>query len=139
LGQSPQREIPLNGVSFLETQVNPLSSWVWKGLLKNIKVVELGACRTISEGANIQVWNSPWIPSMPSFKPRPNENLVDLPDFSVADLFLPGSRSWNEDLLQDLFDPATVQSILQIHIPRTSNGDKWSWIPSLSGTFSVVC
>jgi hypothetical protein len=127
----------LNGVPFLEAKVNAHSSWIWKGLMKNRKVVELGACWSISEGVNIQVWNSPWIPSMPNFKPKPNGNLVGLPDFSVAELFLPGDKSWNVDLLYDLFEPSTVQCILQIHIPRSNIGDKWSWIPSSSGTFSV--
>jgi hypothetical protein len=56
------------------------------------KVVELGACRSITRGENLQVWNSPWILSMPSFKPKPNRNLLELLEFFVPDLFLPGVR-----------------------------------------------
>jgi hypothetical protein len=74
---------------------------------------------------------------MPSFKPRPNVNLVDYPNFSVANLLLPGSRLWNVDLLGDLFDPPPVRNILSIHIPRSSGNDKWSWVPSPTGLFSV--
>ena len=105
--------------------------------MKNSNVVELGACWSITKGGNIQIWNSPWIPSSPSFKPKPNVNLVELPTFFVADLFLPGSKVWNVDLLHDLFYPSTVQKILQIHVPFTNLGDNWSWMPSSSGNFSV--
>jgi len=60
----------------LKASSNPRSSWLWKGLLKNRKVVELGACISISNGLNVDIWDSPWIPLMPNFKPRPNANLV---------------------------------------------------------------
>jgi hypothetical protein len=109
-----------HGISFLDAPSNPSSSWIWKGLIKNRKVVEKGACWFISDGTYIHIWDSPWIPSMPSFKPRPNVNLVDFPDYSVADLMLPGVRLRNVDLLGDLFDPTIVRNILGIHIPRTS-------------------
>lgn len=68
-------------------------------------VINKGACISISNGANIDVWNSPWIPLMPDLKPIPNVNLLELPTFCVADLMVPEARSWNVLLLQDLFDP----------------------------------
>jgi hypothetical protein len=33
-----------HGISFLDAPSNPSSSWIWKGLIKNRKVVEKGAC-----------------------------------------------------------------------------------------------
>ena len=126
-----------NDISFLQASSCPSSSWIWKGLLKNREVVEKGACWSISDGANIHIWDSPWIPSIPRFKPRPNVLLVDLPDFSVAGLLLPGDRSWNVDLLGDLFYPPTVQNILGIQFPQTRAVDKWVWAPSTCGLFSV--
>jgi hypothetical protein len=88
-----------NGVSFLAAPSNTLSSWLWKGLLKNRKVVENGACISISSGLNVDVWNSPWVPHMPLFKPTPNANLVGLPHYTVADLICPSRRTWNSWLL----------------------------------------
>jgi hypothetical protein len=44
-----------NRVSFLDVPPNPLSSWIWKGLLKNRKVVEKGACWSIADGAKIHI------------------------------------------------------------------------------------
>jgi hypothetical protein len=126
-----------NGVSFLNAPYNPLSSWLWKGLQKNRKVVEQGACLSISSGLNIDIWTNPWIPLMPNFKPIPNVNLVGRPSYSVADLISPNVQAWNSSLLQDLFYPSTVQNILSIHLPSTPNFDKWRWVPSSSGVFMV--
>jgi hypothetical protein len=126
-----------NGVSFLNAPPNLSSSWIWKGLLKNRKVVQKGACIAISSGLNVEVWQSPWIPLNPNFRPSPNANLVSLPTFNVADLVLADGCSWNASLLADLFDPSTVQNILSIYLPQHRGLDKWTWAPSPSGTFSV--
>lgn len=55
-------------------------------MLKTRTVVEKGAWIAISNGDNINIWNSPWIPSLLSLKTNLNPNLVDLSDFNVADL-----------------------------------------------------
>jgi hypothetical protein len=72
---------------------------------------------------------------MPDFKPRPNVNLTDLPEFCVADLIILGARVWNILLLQYLFDPFTVECILSIHLHFSRNFDKWFWAPASSGIF----
>jgi hypothetical protein len=77
-----------NGVSFLNAPHNPSSSWHWRGLLKSRFVVQKGAYIAISSDLNVEVWQSPWIPTNPNFKPIPNPNLVSLPSFNVADLIL---------------------------------------------------
>jgi hypothetical protein len=106
-------------------------------LLKNRNVVEKGACISISNGCLVDVWKSPWIPSMVNFRPVPNVNLVELPEFSVEDLILQGERVWNKDLLEDLFDPISVKCILSINFPVCPSFDKWIWAPASSGLFSV--
>jgi hypothetical protein len=125
------------GTSFLTGSAKPRSSWLWKGLLKNMEIVKKGACLSIFNGVNMDIWDAPWIPLLPGFKPSPNANLIGLPDFCVADLILPGLRSWNRMFLQDLFDPHSVQCILNIHLPQTIGFDKWIWAPSPSGLFSM--
>jgi len=126
-----------DNVHFLESSYSPTSSWLLKGLIKNREVVKKGTCISISNGDHVDVWSSPWIPLMPDFKPRPNVNLTDIPGFCVADLIIPGARVWNILLLQDLFDPFTVECIPSIHLPFSRNFDKWFWAPASSGIFSV--
>jgi hypothetical protein len=126
-----------NGHSFLDLPSNPSSSWLWKSILKNREVIEKGACLTISNGVNIHVWSSPWIPALPGFKPSPNPNLVGLPEFTVADLINPRDRSWNSLLLHDLFDSNTVLQIENLHLSQVPSQDRWTWVPSPNGVFSV--
>jgi hypothetical protein len=120
-----------HGVSFLNASPSPLSSWLWKGLLRNRKVVENGACISISNGRLVDVWKSAWIPSMVNFRLVPNVNLVELLEFSVEDFILQGERVWNKLLLDDLFNPLTVQCILSIHLPVCPSFDKWFLGPCL--------
>jgi hypothetical protein len=110
-----------NGVSFLHAPPNPLSSWLWKRLLSIRRVVMKGACISIPSGRMVDVWKSLWIPSTANFRHVPNVDLVELPDFLVADLILLGERAWNKHLLEDL-DPLSVQCILSIHLPVCLSG-----------------
>jgi hypothetical protein len=127
----------LRNYSFLEAPFKSDASWIWKGILKHRKVVMNGACRAISSGLNLNVWSSPWIPSLPNFKPTPNPALIFPPNMIISDLILPLSRNWNIPLLHHLFDASSVQQILNIHLPSTSGLDRWIWAPSPSGQFSV--
>jgi hypothetical protein len=96
-------------------------------------VHEKGTCRSIFKEDFIYVWKSPWIPSTPLFKPRPNVNMVNFSDYFVTNFILLGNRLWNVDLLNDL----SSQNILQIHLPRISIEDKWSWISSPFGNLII--
>jgi hypothetical protein len=77
-----------HGVYFLTAPFNSVSFWLWKGLQKNRKVVEKGACISISSGQNVDIWNNPWIPLMPNFKPILHENLVGFLLILLQILFL---------------------------------------------------
>lgn len=57
----PRGKYLRNGISFLNAPSNPLSSWLWKGLLKKREVVAKGACISIASGLNVDVWNSLWL------------------------------------------------------------------------------
>jgi hypothetical protein len=74
---------------------------------------------------------------MQLFKPSPNLNLVDLPDFEVANLLNEGSRSWNASLLTDLLDSNSTQHIQNIHLSHEVSSDRWTWAASSNGQFSV--
>ena len=99
--------------------------------------MELGACMAVSSGQGINIWKAPWIPSIKLFKPSPNPNLVDLPDFEVMDLLNEGGRSWNVSLLTDLFDSNSVQHIQNIHLSQEVSSDRWTWAAFSKGLFSV--
>lgn len=79
--------------NFLNTSPSPQASLLWKGLLKTRSVVGKGACLAISQGSNVNMWIDPWIPTLATFKPSPNPNLTDQPNFTFVDLIIQSSRS----------------------------------------------
>jgi hypothetical protein len=65
------------------------------------------------------ICTSPWIPTLASFKPTPNPNLIGLPQFHVEELIDHNNRSWNSSFVEDLFYLVYVHQIKNIHIfPR---------------------
>jgi hypothetical protein len=75
-------------------------SWLWKGILFSLPAVSQGACYRVHIHSSIPIWNSPWIPTLPSFSvspsyPRPpnSTNLV------ISDLINPNA-TWNTPLFR---------------------------------------
>lgn len=90
------------------------------------------------DGINIRTWKDPWVPGLPFFKPCSiSSSLVTNPNSMVQDYIIPSARMWNKSLLECTFDPASVDKILEIHIPLPLLADHIIWAPAVSGTFSV--
>jgi hypothetical protein len=54
---------------FLSSSPSSASTWLWKGILKSRHLLSQGACYKIHRLSSLPVWDSPWIPTFPSFKP----------------------------------------------------------------------
>jgi hypothetical protein len=109
----------LHSHSFLASPIPQSASWLWKGVLNCREVVAKRACWSVANGHLLNVWASPWIPSLEGFKPSPNLGLFSLPDLNVSDLISPISRDWYLPLLNLLFDPISVSHIQAIHLPNS--------------------
>ena len=55
----------------------------------------------------------------------------------VSQLINASYRSWKINLLQELFDPTSVQAIIQIQIPLSPRPNKPIWVLDQNGNFSV--
>jgi hypothetical protein len=127
----------LHSHNFLSSPTPQSASWLWKGVLKCRSVVAKGACWLVSSGTNLNIWSTPWIPSLAGFKPSPNSDLTFLPNLNVSDLISPVTRDWYSPILNFLFDPISVEKIKAIHLPQSPSLDRWVWTPSPNGSFSV--
>ncbi|KAL5549525.1 hypothetical protein UlMin_004756 [Ulmus minor] len=98
-------------------------------------VLKLGACYLVGDGGSIDPWKDPWVPNIPSFKPRmitsPSASNVRVKDF-IIQLGL-----WDINKLNDHFVPEDVRKIIQIVLPSRPKPDKWIWTPESSGKFSA--
>ena len=93
-------------------------------------------CHRIGNGFNTWIWEDPWIPNEPGFIPQARSGAIDNVHL-VADLIDQDTRQWDRGKLSILFEPATVNRILNIHLPRQLLGDQVFWCLTSSGEFSV--
>lgn len=111
---------------------------VWKAILKRRDILSLGAFLQPYHGAIIDIWNDPWFPSLPRFRPRPRVTRTYVNVLWINELTTE-SGEWNRQLIQHLFEPASVRAILKIPVvPIYDDGSKkWLWALSSSGSFTV--
>jgi hypothetical protein len=84
------------------------SSWLWKAILSYLPVISQGACHRVHFHSSIPIWNSPWIPSIPSLTPSP---IIPYPPNStnlVISNLINSNATWNIPLISSLFDIHSV-------------------------------
>ena len=85
----------------------------------------------MGDGASIKIWEDPWIPNSPNKKPMtPRSNIVLT---KVSELIDVDSRSWDEELITDIFWPIDAQRILNIPLAVGMMDDFVSWHPDKRG------
>ena len=47
------------------------ASWCWRSLEKVKAILLKGACWSIGDGRSVLVWEDPWVPECPNFRPLP--------------------------------------------------------------------
>lgn len=106
----------LHGGSFSNCVSSSGGSWTWQATMKCKDLIQKGACLLIGNGVGVDMWDDPWIPSLASFKPT-GVGIRKSNVASIADLFLEGLKVWVVDLLNECFEPLSVEAIQKIQ-PR---------------------
>jgi hypothetical protein len=109
--------------------------WLWKGILSSQSIISQGACHRVYTHSSFPIWNSQWIPTIPSFCPSPLSPSSLSSPLVVSDLINPNA-TWNTPLLLSLFNPQSVREIQKIYI-NPSPCPEFLWTPSTSGNFST--
>uniref|UniRef100_A0A2N9HKH4 Reverse transcriptase zinc-binding domain-containing protein n=1 Tax=Fagus sylvatica TaxID=28930 RepID=A0A2N9HKH4_FAGSY len=123
--------------SFNETMIAKLAWWVLSGIEGAKSLLARGACKLVGSGDSILVWNEPWIPRLPDFKPVPKASLDIIPCLTVAQLMNEAKSQWNQNMLSSLFDQDTILAIQNIPRWRVNQQDRWIWLKTYTGEFSV--
>ncbi|CAN1823283.1 Uncharacterized mitochondrial protein AtMg00310 [Linum perenne] len=58
--------------------------------------------------------------------PNTNQN-EGLEELTICDMWMPGTKEWDEDLLEELFEPEDVEAILSIPITHADGEDEILW------------
>jgi hypothetical protein len=83
------------------------------------------------------VWEDPWIPDLPSFKPQPKDSQTLRQSLVVSQLMNQDKSLWDVEVLKNLFEEVSVQAILDIPRWSTDHPDRWIWVKTSNGAFSV--
>ena len=93
---------------------NPKSAfWAAQSIFVCRKVISKGLCHRIGDGLNTWIFEDPWVPNEPGFIPQIRSG-VSIAVHLVADLINQDTRQWDRGKLSILFDPPTVNKILNI-------------------------
>ncbi|KAL5538836.1 hypothetical protein UlMin_045135 [Ulmus minor] len=105
-----------------------------KAILKSRDTLLLGAYFLIGDGVSVNIWEDPWVPNYPDFKPQSQPGLHRAACM-VKDL-ISHSGHWDTRKVLSIFQPSDANSILSIHLPIRPTKDHWCWLPANSGKFS---
>ncbi|KAL5563120.1 hypothetical protein UlMin_032867 [Ulmus minor] len=120
---------------FLQASQSRGDSPFWKAVMATKDIIRSGSCYLVGNNESIDIWEDPWVPSFPGFRPPPKGE-PRLGWMSVKDLILqPGM--WDRSKLQELFDPHIVNLISAMHLPVRDKRDTMIWTPVSNGTFSA--
>lgn len=118
----------LRNDNFMDISIKNNASWLWKGILNNMLLIEKGHV-----GLFLRVLVSTF-ELLHGFLPFPISNPPP-PNLYVSDLIDENINYWNSPLIHNLFDPFLASQILNIHIPINPRVDKLVWSPSPQQNF----
>ncbi|KAF4359409.1 hypothetical protein F8388_005666 [Cannabis sativa] len=91
----------------------------------------------IKDAGDIDIWTVPWVPGFSPQEIQQSFSYNVTHSFTfVSDLFQPGSRTWDEDLIKQCFAPDIAAAILSIR-PLEDDVDMLFWKHGADGKYSV--
>ena len=108
----------------------------WRSILSAQSIVRQGVRWRVGNGKNIRIWGEKWLPRMSSFEvisPR----IFLHQDTRVSELINTERKSWNEEVIRQLFLPVDADTILGIPLSNQLPEDRLIWAESNNGCFTV--
>ncbi|XP_026417308.1 uncharacterized protein LOC113312787 [Papaver somniferum] len=125
-----------NGSLLYLDKLKDESSWLWRSIYSGLEVVQQHIRWLVSCGTKINIWLDVWVIGLNS-PPVPVVGSSSFNNFTfVCDLFVPGTRQWDINIVNTLFSQDCVNLILNMRVPNTGT-DKMIWMPDRKGKFTV--
>ncbi|KAL0355119.1 UNVERIFIED_CONTAM: hypothetical protein Sradi_3958800 [Sesamum radiatum] len=120
----------------LEASPGYRPSFTWRSILSSKEIILTGSRWQIGSGSCIRISSDPWIPRPSTFKPitPPPERLENA---VVAAMINPVTHDWDRQIVDYLFEPDDMNTILQIPLGREGHQDSLCWHYTKSGLYSV--
>ncbi|KAM6574547.1 hypothetical protein CsatA_022874 [Cannabis sativa] len=120
--------------SFFNAELGHNPSFIWKSIFDTQKLVLSGVRCNIGPGTSINIQRDPWLPN--ASDPFVTTQLVGLDDCPVASLMESHNRSWDLEVLNDLFNIRDRDLICKLPI-SSAPSDFWYWSLNSSSVYKV--
>jgi hypothetical protein len=119
--------------SFWTAPNNTTKSIYWTYVLQVRQHLTSNATFQMHAG-NTSIWSEPWAPIWENINDHLLLPVINSPlPSKVADLWIQGTHTWNQDLLSTTFSPQAVQAIQSIQVVNSDHQDILRWTPSTNG------
>ncbi|XP_013608522.1 PREDICTED: uncharacterized protein LOC106315336 [Brassica oleracea var. oleracea] len=121
---------------FMEARAYQSSSLALRSIIQTQPLLRKGMHWAVGNGDQIRVWRDNWLLGDPQPTPT-GPGRFFYPNLKVKDLFFPGAFSWNQPLLNQLFQPEDALRILRLRPSITGTQDLLYWKLSKTGSYTV--
>ncbi|KAL6575261.1 hypothetical protein OROMI_012546 [Orobanche minor] len=111
-------------------------SYIWTSIYSAKHVVGRGLRWRLCKGDNIRIWDQPWLDCNDNFYIQ-TPKADDYGDSVVVELFIPGTKQWNRELLDIVFTKEDVGRIMRTTPSRKNSIDTIMWHFSDNGVYTV--
>lgn len=119
----------------LKYKKKSVKSWVWTSICKGLDIIRENHCWQLGNGNDIEIWFDKWLPEGEIPKPR-NSNNTQL--VSKVSYLIDGQGNWNLNLIHNVFDNDTVESIKLLEpVCDSTRKNTLKWISTKDGVVSV--
>ena len=59
--------------TLMKPKVSPMASFAWKSILSVRDLLDKGIRKVVGNGIHIDIWDDPWIPTLPRYRVIPRE------------------------------------------------------------------
>lgn len=119
---------------FLSATKKRWSSATWRSILHGRDVLQQSLIKQVGPG-DINVWQDNWIPGLRSLKPPVRMPSADA--VLVCDLFVPGTRVWDERVVHKSSMALDAMDVLKIKQSARLEEDVVAWALEKNGLYSV--
>ncbi|KAL8148706.1 hypothetical protein AgCh_005895 [Apium graveolens] len=112
-------------VNFLEAKIGHNPSYIWRSILEAKELVASGIRWKVGTGEDINILSKPWL--LDSERPYIESDSIALENNKISSLMNVNQRSWDEEILRDLFTERDQECIKKINIGEYGERDELYW------------
>ncbi|XP_060966655.1 uncharacterized mitochondrial protein AtMg00310-like [Cannabis sativa] len=121
--------------NFLSAKLGSNPSFVWQSIFEAQDLVLHGVRWCVGDGTSISVLGEPWLPDPTT--PMVVSSHPSLINTKVANLMTMEGLSWDEEIIEDLFEVRDQRLIKRIPLNVTSTTDHIYWTKEALGYYTV--